>query len=328
MKKAAYWQKLSESRVQCTLCPHRCVILPGNCGICRVRGNVEGTLFSIGYGNTTSIAIDPIEKKPLFHFKPGTNVLSVSPNGCNFSCKWCQNWQISQDEVFTRYIDPDLLVTFAIRERAVGIAFTYTEPLIWFEYIIDVARIAKTKNIAIVLVTNGYIESAPLNELLPYVDAMNIDLKSLNADVYRKFIGGTLEPVKATIVSAAAQTHVELTTLIVPTINDTEAEIEAITDFVASINEKIPLHISRYFPSFRLDLPPTSPQVLERSFSLAKRKLPFVYVGNYAHPPGENTFCPRCGALLIERRHYDVKLCGISPSCVCNKCGNKIDIVL
>jgi len=325
---AKFWKPLKNGEVQCELCPHFCRLKPGKAGICRIRRNIDGKLIATGYGETTSIAMDPIEKKPLFHFKPGNYVLSVAPNGCNFHCDWCQNWEISQSKVPTQHLTSDLLVTIALRERAAGIAFTYTEPLIWFEYIIDVAKIGRPKGVSMLAITNGYIEPEPLDELLPHIDAMNIDLKSMNPEAYRKFTGGKLESVLETIKQSAKKTHIEITFLMIPTLNDTEKEIRKLVDFVESVNPKIPLHLSRYYPSYKFNVPPTSPEILINAYNIAKEKLSYVYIGNLPIHDAENTYCPECNNLLIERKGFTSAARGITDDGKCSKCGAKVDFVL
>ncbi|RKZ28902.1 AmmeMemoRadiSam system radical SAM enzyme [bacterium] len=326
---AKYWEKTSDGGVRCTLCPHYCEIDVGKQGICRIRGNENGTLYSLGYGETTSLAMDPIEKKPLFHFKPGSYILSVSPNGCNLRCRWCQNWQISQSPVPTRYISSKKLVEIAKAEDSSGIAFTYTEPIIWFEYILDVAKVAKPEGLAIVLVTNGYINPEPLKELLQYVDAMNIDLKTMNDDVYKKYIGGRLDPVLETIETAAKSKNclVEVTNLVIPTLNDSAEDFQKVADFISAIDKKIPLHISRYYPSYRLDIPATPPEKLMEAYQIAKEKLDYVYVGNVRIKGTEDTHCPRCGNLLVKREAFFSNIVGIKDG-KCTKCGGEVDFVL
>ena len=328
MVKAKYWEKLDGKKVKCTLCPHSCVIPEGGKGICNIRENIDGELIAAGYGRTTSLAMDPIEKKPLFHFKPGSLILSVAPNGCNLKCRWCQNWQISQEVVPTRFIDPKLLVDIAIRENSVGIAFTYTEPLIWFEYIIDVAKIGKPKGLSMVAVTNGYINPEPLNELLDYIDAMNIDLKAMDDEVYRKLIGGRLEPVLNTVRTSAKRILIEVTNLLIPGVNDSDDQIKRLVDFIADVDPKIPVHFSRYFPAWEFNAPPTPVKTLLRAREIASEKLDYVYLGNIYIPDAEDTFCPYCGNKLVSRSGFYAKIVGITEDRKCSKCGKDVDIVL
>ncbi len=325
-KEALFWEKLDDGRVKCMLCPHRCLIADGKHGICRIRGNKGGILFSEGYGMTTALAMDPIEKKPLFHFKPGTYILSLGPNGCNLRCKWCQNWEISQSQVATRFISAENVVRIATDEGSSGIAFTYTEPLIWYEYILDVAEIARHKDLSIVLVTNGYINPEPLEKLLPYIDAMNIDLKSMKDETYVEFMGGHLAPVLETIEVSSAKCHIEITNLLVPTVNDSMEEISSLVDFVVSVNPLIPLHFSRYHPCFHFDIAPTSAEKLLEAYNIAKEKLPYVYLGNILIDGTEDTFCPRCQNRLISRRGFSARLVGIENG-RCAKCKSDVDIV-
>ena len=328
MVKAKYWEKLDGKKVKCTLCPHSCVIPEGGKGICNIRENIDGELIAAGYGRTTSLAMDPIEKKPLFHFKPGSLILSVAPNGCNLKCRWCQNWQISQEVVPTRFIDPKLLVDIAIRENSVGIAFTYTEPLIWFEYIIDVAKIGKPKGLSMVAVTNGYINPEPLDELLDYIDAMNIDLKAMDDEVYRKLIGGRLEPVLNTVRTSAKRILIEVTNLLIPGVNDSDDQIKRLVDFIADVDPKIPVHFSRYFPAWKFNAPPTPVKTLLRAREIASEKLDYVYLGNVYIPDAEDTFCPYCGNKLVSRSGFYAKTVGITEDGKCSKCGKDVDIVL
>jgi len=328
MAKAKYWEKLDGKKVKCTLCPHSCVIPEGGKGICNIRENIDGELIAAGYGRTTSLAMDPIEKKPLFHFKPGSLILSVAPNGCNLKCRWCQNWQISQEVVPTRFIDPKLLVDIAIRENSVGIAFTYTEPLIWFEYIIDVAKVGKPKGLSMVAVTNGYINPEPLNELLDYIDAMNIDLKAMDDEVYRKLIGGRLEPVLNTVRTSAKRILIEVTNLLIPGVNDSDDQIKRLVDFIADVDPKIPVHFSRYFPAWKFNAPPTPVKTLLRAREIASEKLEYVYLGNVYIPDAEDTFCPYCGNKLVSRSGFYAKKVGITEDGKCSKCGKDVDIVL
>jgi len=328
MAKAKYWEKLDGKKVKCTLCPHSCVIPEGGKGICNIRENIDGELIAAGYGRTTSLAMDPIEKKPLFHFKPGSLILSVAPNGCNLKCRWCQNWQISQEVVPTRFIDPKLLVDIAIRENSVGIAFTYTEPLIWFEYIIDVAKVGKPKGLSMVAVTNGYINPEPLDELLNYIDAMNIDLKAMDDEVYRKLIGGRLEPVLNTVRTSAKRILIEVTNLLIPGVNDSDDHIKRLVDFIADVDPKIPVHFSRYFPAWKFNAPPTPVKTLLRAREIASEKLEYVYLGNVYIPDAEDTFCPYCGNKLVSRSGFYAKKVGITEDGKCSKCGKDVDIVL
>ena len=327
-KIALHWEKREDGKIQCLLCPVGCVIADGKLGVCMGRKNEGGTLYATNYGRLVSVAIDPIEKKPLYHFHPGRQILSTGPNGCNLSCQNCQNWNISQKESPTQFATPEDLVQLAIRERSFGISYTYTEPLIWYEYVLDTAKIAKEKGLANVLVTNGYVHEQPLKELLPHIDAMNIDLKSMDDDFYRKICKAKLPYVlKAIELSHRAGVHVEITNLVIPTLNDSEEQIRRLVDFVAGISDRTPLHFSRYFPSYEMNLPPTPLETLQKAFLLAKRKLKYVYVGNAQIPNTSNTYCPVCNNLLIKRDGYYTSVAGIEGK-KCEKCGTAADVVI
>jgi pyruvate formate lyase activating enzyme len=274
-----------------------------------------------------SLAIDPIEKKPLYHFHPGTQILSTGPNGCNMRCQCCQNWTISQEESPTDFVTPEDLVRVASRENSVGIAYTYTEPLIWYEYVLDTAKIARQNNLANVLVTNGYIHEEPLKQLLPHIDAMNVDLKSMDDDFYRKICKAKLPAVlRAIELAHQNKIHVEITNLLIPTLNDSEEQIQELVDFVAGLSDRIPVHFSRYFPCYQMDLPPTPMQSLQNAFLLAKRKLKYVFIGNAYIPNTSNTYCAECNNLLINRNGYHTAVVGIKEK-KCVNCGTAVDVV-
>jgi len=323
---AKYYESL-DGNVRCNMCPHNCTIKPDQYGLCRGRKNENGTLWAINYGRTTSIALDPIEKKPLYHFYPGANILSIACNSCNMRCPFCQNWEISQDEAQTQFIAPDVLVKIYQEHTSIGIAYTYTEPLMWFEYLLDAgARIhaAGGKN---VLVTNGMINEQPLRDLLPLVDAMNIDLKTMDEDVYRKILRGDLEAVKKTIEIAHEHCHLEITNLLVTGLNDKKKDVNAIIDYVASIDSNIPLHFSRYYPNYQYDKPPTPEKKLSYAYEQAKKKMKYVYLGNVTTEDGSSTYCPECHNLLIERIYYQAVPLGLKGN-TCKKCGAKINVVI
>lgn len=317
MKKALYWEAKEEGKVKCLLCPHGCVIPPGGKGLCRVRENVNGALYATSYSRVASIALDPIEKKPLYHFHPGSAILSAGTVGCNMRCQFCQNYTLSQTDVPTEYLSPERLLDLITQvEDNIGIAFTYNEPLIWYEYIYDTARLIKAKdpNIAVVLVSNGYINPEPLAGLLPYVDAMNIDLKTFNDDTYRRLSGARLEPVLETIRRAAAKCHVEVTTLVIPEENDTPEEIGKLASWLAAINTNIPLHLSRYHPAYKFSRLPTPATTLLALQKEACRHLNYVYIGNLPRVD-QGTYCPECGRKVIDRDYYEAKVLVTRPEC-------------
>jgi pyruvate formate lyase activating enzyme len=312
MKEALFFERTENGMVHCFLCPHHCRIAPGRAGTCRVRKNIDGTLYSANYAKVSSWGMDPIEKKPLYHFFPGSWIFSVGSFGCNFRCKFCQNWQIAQlTEVPTEEISAEELVNVASRQKDnIGIAYTYNEPTIWYEYVIECASLARKKGLKNVLVTNGFIEKEPLEKLLPFIDAMNIDVKAYTEDFYRDITFGKLSPVKRTVEIAQKSCHVEITTLLIPGMNDGEDEVEALAKWLASLRKDIPLHLTRYFPNFKLDLPPTPVETIQRARKIAMKYLDYVYTGNVVDEEGSNTYCPKCGKLLIVRRGYDVEVLG------------------
>ena len=271
----------------CGLCPHHCHIAESETGLCAARTNRGGKIVCQNYGQITSLALDPIEKKPLYHFRPGSVILSVGSYGCNLICPFCQNHEISRAKAGDLHIEtlaPEALVQLAEDTRQkygnIGVAFTYNEPLVGYEYVLDAARLLQAAGLAVVLVTNGQIEVAPLLRLLPFVDAMNIDLKGFTQSYYA-WLGGDLETTKRTIACAvAAGVHVEVTTLVVPGKNDAAEEMAAEAAFLAALSTDLPLHLTRYFPRYRLGLPPTSRATLERLREVARQSLRFVHLGN------------------------------------------------
>lgn len=282
MKEALYYEKIAEDKVKCHLCPHNCLINQNKLGICRARKNIDGKLYSLIYGKTTGIALDPIEKKPLYHFYPGSYILSLGTKGCNFACPFCQNWNISQDDnAYTEEITPLAVARQATVGDSIGVAYTYNEPFIWFEFILDCAKLIKKQNQVNVLVTNGYVNLEPLEEILPYIDAMNIDIKSIDEDFYKKICKAKLQPVLEVIKRSVKNCHIELTNLVIPTLNDTEDNFIRLVDWAyENCGPGVPLHFSRYFPAYKMDLPPTPVETLKKAYNIAKKKLKYVYLGN------------------------------------------------
>ncbi len=288
LREAMYYAQLESGKVQCALCPHNCVIMPGKVGICRARKNIDGKLYSLNYGKVTSIALDPIEKKPLYRFHPNTFILSAGTFGCNLKCPFCQNWEIahsiSEDWPNMIYISPDQLVQEALnylKHKNIGIAYTYNEPSIWYEFVYETSKLAREKKLLNVLVTNGFINKQPFLELLPFVDAMNIDMKSFNPSFYKEICKGSLDNVKEIVEIAAPECHIEITTLVIPGLNDSKEEIGSLAKWIASINPEIVLHLSRYFPNYKMkDRPPTPKKTLEDLRDEALKYLKYVYLGN------------------------------------------------
>jgi len=314
VKKALLWTPLPEKAVQCQLCAHRCIIKNGEMGICHVRENISGTLFSHTYNKLIAAHIDPIEKKPLFHFLPGSLSYSVATPGCNFTCLHCQNASISQmprelGVIKGESVSPDNIVKNALSHHCKSVSYTYTEPTIFFEYAYETAVIAREKGIKNVFVTNGFMTSEAIEKLAPVLDAANIDLKAFSDTFYKKICGGRLNPVKQTIMKMVEKgIWVEITTLIIPGYNDSESELKKIADFIAGINSEIPWHVSAFFPTYRLkNTPPTPTRILikTRKTGLACG-LKFVYTGNVPDNDSESTACPECGRLLVRRKGYSI----------------------
>ncbi len=326
MHDAIYFEKLEGDRVRCTLCPHGCIISEGKRGICRGRKNVGGILKATNYAETVSIALDPIEKKPLYHFYPGRDILSIGANGCNFACNFCQNWEIAQADVPTRHLSPEEAVSLALKNNSIGIAYTYTEPLIWYEYLLDTAKIVRSKGLKNVLVSNGYINEAPLRELLPLIDAMNIDVKSMDEAFYKKECKGSLAPVLRSVELASKETHVEVTNLIIPGLNDSDDNFKRLADWLSSISPDIPLHFSAYRPCYKCTAPPTPDSTLLRARGIASKKLNYVYLGNSRLKEGSDTICPNCGKAVIKRSGFSVSRNDIVGG-RCSFCQESIPIV-
>jgi pyruvate formate lyase activating enzyme len=303
---AAWWRPLPNGQAACDLCPVGCRLREGQAGPCGTRANRSGEMAPLHYGRIATAAVDPIEKKPLYHFHPGRDILSVAAPGCNLHCRFCQNWTLSQQpEAPTRPAAPADLVAAARQQGSVGIAFTYSEPLVWYEFVRDTAVAARAAGLAVVLVTNGYLNREPLAELLPLVDAANIDLKAMDDHFYRRVCKASLAPVLRAIEQfVAAGVHLELTNLVIPGHNDDEAAIEALVDFVAGLGRPVPLHFSAYHPAWKLTAPATPRETLLRACEQARQRLDWVYTGNISSPTGRDSHCPFCGTVLVDRAGY------------------------
>ncbi len=326
MREALFFDEYDDDKIKCNLCPHHCILGLNDVGICKVRKNVGGALYSLNYGMVSSAVMDPIEKKPLFHFHPGEKVFSIGSWGCNMHCPYCQNWEISQEKPHVRSFSPLQAISLAQVNGSKGIAYTYSEPIVWFEYILDCARNALKEGLHNIIVTNGFIEEQPLKLLTQYFSAMNIDLKSFNPDYYRKVLGGDRDVVMKNIEFAHKMgVHIEVTTLVVPGDNDSLDEMEELASWLKSIDPSIPLHLSRYYPNYKYDRPPTSLDTLEKLWNVAKKYLDYVYVGNV---PGmhEDTVCPSCGQVVVKRNGYNVEIVGLDEKGRCTKCNHEIAI--
>jgi pyruvate formate lyase activating enzyme len=309
---AKFWEKGEGERVRCRLCPHSCNIAPLRRGICGVRENRDGKLYTMNYGKVASINVDPIEKKPLYHFYPGEEVFSLGSVGCTFRCGFCQNYAISQaslSEFGTRDMKPEEVVETARSYGCRGVAFTYNEPTIWHEFAYDAMKIAKERGLFTVYVTNGFIQEAPLRELAGVLDAMNIDVKGFTEKFYSKLCKAPLGPVlDAVTLAHQLGIHIELTYLIVPGENDDREEIRQFAQWVAALDPRVPVHFTRFHPDYQMtDKPPTPIPTMEMAHDVGKEAgLKFIYLGNVALRHGEDTVCPKCGALVIHRMGFNV----------------------
>ena len=328
LHEALYYKQLKDKKVQCQLCPHSCVIDNESFGKCRVRKNVDGKLYSVVYGKPCSISTDPIEKKPLFHFMPSQDALSIATVGCNFSCLHCQNWSISQarvEEVPYMVLPPYAVVAGAVKEDIKIISYTFTEPTIFFEYMMDIAKLARKEKIKNTIVSNGFINPEPLNELCNYLDGANIDVKG-NEDFYKKVCGSRLEPVLETIKTLhKAGIWIEVTNLIIPDYNDNEKDIMKIIKFISNLSKDIPLHFSAFYPAYKMqETPSTSAETIKKARTLAMKHLNYVYTGNILDEEGNTTFCPKCKKLVIKRNAFFALTENNLEDGKCKFCGEKI----
>ncbi|MBN2126496.1 MAG: AmmeMemoRadiSam system radical SAM enzyme [Deltaproteobacteria bacterium] len=331
MKEAYLYEKLEDRKVRCSLCNHRCLIPEGGKGICGVRENVEGTLFSLVYRKVIARHVDPIEKKPLFHFLPGSRAYSVATPGCNFRCVFCQNADISQmpvdhGRVLGDPLTPEEIVNDALTARSAAIAYTYTEPTVYFELALDTARIAARKGVRNVFVSNGYMTEECLREIHPDLHGANVDLKAFTERFYREQCGARLDPVLRTLERLVGTgVWLEVTTLLIPGLNDAEEELRGMARFLAGLDPGIPWHISRFHPTYRLtSIGPTSPSGLRRAREIGLEEgLRYVYTGNVPGDEGEKTFCHGCGVLLIDRYGFMVRRNDVGGG-FCPHCGVKV----
>lgn len=308
-----------------------CILSEGKTGICRVRKNEGGTLVTETYGKACCLRFDPIEKKPLYHFYPGSVILSVGSIGCNLRCKFCQNWEISQtcaeDYPYLKPVTVEELIHMAKeRQDNIGIAYTYNEPIVWFEFMLDIARKSKEAGLRNVMVSNGYINPSPLAELLDYMDAFNIDLKAFTNDFYKRVTSARLQPVKDTILMIHKHgRHLELTHLVITGLNDQEEQFEEMVKWISGeLGPETPLHLSRYFPNFEMKNNATPLPKLLQLYELATHYLHYVYLGNVAADEGRITTCPGCGAHLIDRIGYSTYKKGLDAKGKCKKCGRAV----
>jgi len=329
VRDAVWWLPLEDGRVACELCPVGCRLAEGQMGACGTRGNFGGRMAPTNYGKVVALGTDPIEKKPLYHYLPGEPILSIAAQGCNLHCAFCQNWSISQrTDAPTRTMEPADVVELARAEGSRGIAYTYSEPLVWYEFLRECARLAQEAGLRNVVVSNGFLNAEPLAELLPYLDAANIDLKSMDEQFYKQVCKGRLQPVLDNIRALhRTGVHVEVTNLVIPGHNDDDAQVRRLAGFLGGVSRDIPLHLSAYHPSWQFDAPATPPETLERARSVARDHLDFVYLGNVSRPGTSDTRCPDCDELLVERRGYRIRN-RLGDRAACPACGRAIPIVL
>jgi pyruvate formate lyase activating enzyme len=332
MYEAQYFQIISKNKVRCNLCPHYCILSPGERGKCGVRKNVDGKLFAENYGVVSSVHLDPIEKKPLYHYFPGSSILSVGSVGCNLSCSFCQNCDISQTTVddypWLSYHSVDQVLAYNDKySENLGIAYTYNEPTVYFEFMLDLAEEVKKQGLKNVMISNGYIAEEPLDKILTLIDAFNIDLKAFNDNFYREFADARLNPVKENLKKIRkADKHLEITNLVIPTLNDNKDEFEEMVKWIENeLGSETILHLSRYFPAYRLKYPPTPTETIAELFEISKSYLPYTYTGNLNFLPGQNTICPNCSTVLIERQSgYLIQLKGLNKQGKCQSCETEI----
>ncbi len=331
MKEAMFYEKLGEKKVRCFLCSHDCHIKEGKRGICYVRKNLDGSLYSLVYGKVISMNIDPVEKKPLFHFLPASSSFSIASVGCNFRCEHCQNFEISQypkehEDIPGNDFTPEDIVEAAAGNGCESISYTYTEPTIFFEFAFDCARLAHERGIRNIFVSNGYTTPEATKVIAPYLDGNNIDLKG-DDDFYKKVCGARLEPVKETIrLMKELGVWVEVTTLLIPDYNDSEEDLRKIAGFIKSVDAAIPWHVTQFYPTYKImDKPRTPLKTLRRAREIGfETGLKYVYEGNVPGEGGENTYCPRCKELLIRRFGFRIGEDKIKEG-KCPKCGTGIE---
>ncbi|MGZ3495609.1 MAG: AmmeMemoRadiSam system radical SAM enzyme [Thermodesulfobacteriota bacterium] len=329
-KLSPYFTSLEQGEIQCELCPHRCRVAKGKRGICRVRENRDGKYYSLVYGNPCAVHLDPIEKKPFSHVLPGTTSLSLATAGCNFQCKFCQNWEISQvspEDVSSFEVTPELIVNKAKEVGARSVAYTYVEPTIFYEYMVDIGGLAKKSGLLNVYHSNGFINQAPLKNLCKVLDAANIDLKGFTENFYRELCGGDLNPVLETLKTLKQEkVHVEITNLVIPTKNDEMSVMKKMCLWIKKeLGADTPIHFSRFYPLYKLKtLPPTPVSTLDKARAAAlSAGLEYVYVGNIPGHEGENTFCPKCKKMIIQRTGYMVGEINLNAG-KCKYCGKPI----
>ena len=328
---AKYYEKLPHRKIKCVLCPRECVIDDLETGYCGVRENYGGTYYTLVHSRPCSAHIDPIEKKPLFHFLPGTSAFSIATVGCNVLCKFCQNWEISQsrpDQINSYNLPPEKIASYAKNNNCQSIAYTYTEPVIYFEYMYDCAVAGHRKNIKSVMISNGYIQAKPMRDLCKVLDAVKVDLKAYTEEFYKKLVAGRLQPVMDTLVLLKDENMwTEIVYLVIPTMNDNPQELKRMCKWIVSeLGADVPIHFSRFYPVYRLkNLPPTPTKTLEIAYNIAQDAgIHYAYIGNVPGHDGESTYCPNCKKVVVRRIGYQVVENHVNQDGKCNNCDSKI----
>ncbi|MDR2426864.1 MAG: AmmeMemoRadiSam system radical SAM enzyme [Endomicrobium sp.] len=327
-KIALYWNKQG-GKVFCELCPHECILVHGKFGICNARQNIKNVLISKSYGVISTINIDPIEKKPLYHFYPGSTTLSFGSFGCNLKCGFCQNYVIARAKPSENIkLSPEDAIYFAVEKNAKLLSYTYNEPLTNYEWVLELAKLAARKNMHNILVTNGYIKEAPLEKLADYIAAANIDLKAYDDGFYNRHCSGTLSQVLKSIeILYKLKVHIEITNLVIDAENSDRQHFLQMLNFISSLSDEIPLHLSRYFPNNNFVLPQTRKETLINLYKIAKNKLKHVYIGNYDDCKYGSTYCKNCGFCIIERNGYNIKINCKNPA-FCPQCMTRTNIII
>jgi pyruvate formate lyase activating enzyme len=329
-KRSPYFKPLDNQMIRCTLCPHGCEVGPAERGLCEVRENIGGQYYSLVYGNPCAVQIDPIEKKPFYHVLPASRAFSLATAGCNFDCKFCQNWEISQarpDDTYNYRLAPDQVISSALQYKSEVIASTYVEPVTFIEYMLEIGRLVKSQSLLKVMHSNGFINEKPLEDLCDVLDAACIDVKGFTENFYQTMTEGSLAPVLATLkILKSRHVHTEIVNLMVPGKNDDMQQVRAMCQWIhKELGPDIPLHFSRFYPRYRLkSIPPTPVSTIEKAREIAQEEgLRFVYVGNVPDHPGGHTYCPHCKKMLIRRIGYRVKIQGLNDG-KCQNCGQGI----
>ncbi len=334
MQEAQFYKTHSNKRAKCLLCPHACIIEENNAGKCNIRINKDGKLYSKNYGKATGLHAEPVEKKPLYHFYPGQQIVSVGTYGCNLRCDFCQNYHMSQAHVHNDFFSNDISTDRVVKQvlnssECCGMAYTFNEPVVWYEYMLEIAEKVKNNGFANAVVSNGYINPKPLEKLINLIDGFNIDLKAFTDDFYRKYTGATLEPVKKTLKTIRSKNiHLEVTNLIIPGLNDDIKIFKTMVNWIADeLGPQTPLHLSRYFPSYKMNIAPTPIKTIVSLREIAMDKLYFVYCGNVSSSyGGSDTVCPKCKTKVIERADYKTYAENLDFEGKCNQCKYKIAV--